>query len=146
MNMRLLLVTGIFSVALLVVASTAAAALPMPPRFEAAGDPADTLVHYPLGVITRDAALIHHGKAHWTTKLPNGREGWVYEYGSRNATYSYTLEFGRDGTVIDVVYRRADDKRPLSALGLQMPKIGEAQPRHRLNWQFQGQQKVPALK
>ena len=97
-------------------------------------------------MITTDAALVHHGKAHWTTKLPNGREGWVYQYGSRDTTYSYTLEFGRDGTVIDVVYRHVNDKHPLSALGVQMPEIGSAPPKHRMNWKYQGQQSVPTLK
>ncbi len=83
MNKRLFLATASFYLALLAAASTAAAALPMPPRFETAEEPSATLAHYPLGVITKEAALIHHGKAHWTTKLPNGRQGWVYQYGSR---------------------------------------------------------------
>lgn len=79
--------------------------LPMPPVFSTEADPQAVLKHYPLGVIDRQAAFVHHGKAHHTVTLPNGKEGWVYEVGEERGIRTYTLEFDDKGVVIDVLYQ-----------------------------------------
>ena len=61
------------------------AGLPMPPSFTAEVEPDTVLRGYPLGVITKQTAFIHHGKATRTLILPNGKEGWVYEVGGKQA-------------------------------------------------------------
>ena len=106
--------------------------LPMPPVFSLDAKSDQLLKEYPLGVITKEAAFAHHGQAHNVVTLPNGLEGWVYENlltkqetfttpsGQKrevkslehtNVLSTYTLVFGPDGKVIDVLYRdnRGDD-------------------------------------
>ena len=106
--------------------------LPMPPVFSLDANAEQLLKAYPLGVITKEAAFAHHGQAHNVVTLPNGLEGWVYENSlTTQETFSmpsgqkremqalehtdvlssYTLVFGSDGKVIDVLYRdnRRDD-------------------------------------
>ena len=106
--------------------------LPMPPVFSLDANAEQLLKAYPLGVITKEAAFAHHGQAHNVVTLPNGLEGWVYENSltkqetftmpsgqkretqaleHTNVLSTYTLVFGSDGKVIDVLYRdnRRDD-------------------------------------
>jgi hypothetical protein len=48
---------------------------PMPPTFTRESDIEKTLRAYPLGVIGRQAAFSHNGKAHREIKLPNSLQG-----------------------------------------------------------------------
>lgn len=117
-----------------------AATKPMPPDFSVSADPEKVLRDYPLGVITKDDAFVHHGKAVRTITLPNGEEGWVYEVGGTHPeTYrsptgqkqtveesgpgyglrTYTLEFDNRGVVIDVLYNENGRHNGLTALQLQ---------------------------
>ncbi|WP_018507743.1 hypothetical protein [Thiobacillus thioparus] len=123
-----------------------AAPLPMPPSFTDEVAPEVVLRTYPLGVITKQAAFSHHGKAVHTLILPNGKEGWVYEVGDKQAkTYQhpttkkhtvyetgpgygvriYTLEFDDKGVVIDVLYNEQGRHDGLTALQVQRKVRGE---------------------
>ena len=133
----------------MVAASAALAAqagLPsMPPNFSEQASPEKVLRVYPLGVITKQAAFVHHGKAVRTLILPNGKEGWVYEVGGKQAqTYqhptgeehtvyetgpgngvrTYTLEFDSKGVVIDVLYNEQGRHDGLTALQVQRKALG----------------------
>ncbi|BAU49711.1 hypothetical protein SVA_3163 [Sulfurifustis variabilis] len=121
--------------------------LPMPPEFEKAKDPRDPLAAYPLGQIDKQAAFLHHGKAHRFVTLPNGKEGWVYTIGgerehmyrgptgqtqtvreSHPESYgarSFTLEFDDQGRVIDVLYNEKGPHNGLTALQVQREKKGD---------------------
>ena len=134
----------------MVAASAALAAqagLPsMPPNFSEQASPEKVLRAYPLGVITKQAAFAHHGKAVRTLILPNGKEGWVYEVGGRqtqtyqhptgekhtvyetapgNGVRTYTLEFDSKGVVIDVLYNEQGRHDGLTALQVQRKAGGE---------------------
>jgi len=115
--------------------------LSVPPTFTPDADAEQVMRNYPLGVITEIAAHAHHGHADHKIDLPNGLEGWVYEVsGGRDLhTYvqpsgaertvreidpesprwAYTLVFGRDGTVVDVLYSGKHPRLGLSALQVQ---------------------------
>jgi hypothetical protein len=118
----------------------------MPPSFTDEVAPEVVLRTYPLGVITKQAAFSHHGKAVHTLILPNGKEGWVYEVGDKQAkTYQhpttkkhtvyetgpgygvriYTLEFDDKGVVIDVLYNEQGRHDGLTALQVQRKVRGE---------------------
>jgi hypothetical protein len=123
------------------VATTAlATTLAMPPNFTVQSDPGTVLRNYPLGTITKQAAFSHHGKSVRTLILPNGKEGWVYEVGVKQAeTYAnptgrkqtvyetgagdgvrtYTLVFDDKGVVIDVLYNEQGRHDGLAALQVQ---------------------------
>lgn len=136
--------------ALTTVAATATLAgqLSMPPSFTEQVEPEAVLRAYPLGVITKQAAFSHHGKAVRTLILPNGKVGWVYEVGGKQAkTYqhptkekqkhtvyetepgndvrTYTLEFDDKGVVIDVLYNEQGRHDGLTALQVQRRIRGE---------------------
>ena len=136
---------------LTMVAATATLAgqagqLSMPPSFTERVEPEKVLRAYPLGVITKQAAFSHHGKAIRTSILPNGKEGWVYEVGGKQAqTYqhptkekhtvyetgpgnsvrTYTLVFDGKGMVIDVLYNEQGRHDGLTALQVQRKVRGE---------------------
>lgn len=115
--------------------------LKMPPSFSIDADPDEVLGEYPLGVIPRSAAFSHHGKAHKTVTLVNGMEGWTYEVHqggnpkryqqpegptsttmdihNHPAVMRYTLVFGADGTVIDVLFQDRQHETANSALLVQ---------------------------
>ena len=85
--------------------------------------------------------LTHQGEVDHKIDLPNGLEGWVYEvYGGRelhtyvvpsgdkrtvreidpeSPRWAYTLVFGKDGTVIDVLYDSKHPRLGLSAVQMQ---------------------------
>ena len=108
------------------MAGATAQELPMPPRFTLDSVPEEVLRSYPLGVVTELAARSHHGHPAHELTLPNGLQGWVYEvYGAEAGTtyvepsgeertvkeirrgepqFSFTLVFGAQGKVIDVLY------------------------------------------
>lgn len=136
--------------ALIMVVATAALAgqsrLSMPPSFTDEVQPETVLRAYRLGVITKQAAFSHHGKALRTLILPNGKEGWVYEVGGKQAqTYqhptrekhtvyeagpgngvrTYTLVFDDKGVVIDVLYNEKGRHDGLTALQVQRKVRGE---------------------
>ena len=136
--------------ALTTVAATATLAgqLSMPPSFTEQVEPETVLRDYPLGVITKQAAFSHHGKAVRSLILPNGKVGWVYEVGGKQAkTYqhptkekqkhtvyetepgsgvrTYTLEFDDKGVVIDVLYNEQGRHDGLTALQVQRKVRGE---------------------
>lgn len=118
--------------------------LPMPPTFTPHADVEQTLRAYPLGVITRQAAFSHHGKAHREVRLPNGLTGWVYDTGgqtkvvtygnpagetrkireteARHGTRGYTLVFDNRMVVVDVLYNTEGRNDGLTALSLQHMK------------------------
>ncbi len=133
---------------LTMVAATAALAgqRAMPPSFSEQKEPETMLRAYPLGVTTKQAAFSHHGKALRTLILPNGKEGWVYEVGGKQAqTYqhptrekhtvyeagpgngvrTYTLVFDDKGVVIDVLYNEKGRHDGLTALQVQRKVRGE---------------------
>ncbi len=135
------------------VTTAMAGQLSMPPSFTVQSDPETVLRAYPLGVITKQAAFSHHGKAIRILILPNGKEGWVYEVGIKEArTYehptkekqkhtvyetdpgsgvrTYTLEFDSKGVVIDVLYNEQGRHDGLTALQLQRRFRGEAPGKH----------------
>jgi len=93
--------------------------MPMPPAFSVQTDPEKTLLEYPLGVITRQAAFSHHGQATRTVKLPNGNEGWVYQSGEESGLRTYTLEFDGQDRVIDVLYNERGRHNGMTALQVQ---------------------------
>lgn len=115
--------------------------LPMPPTFTPQGDAEQTLRAYPLGVISRQAAFSHHGKAHREVKLPNGLTGWAYDVGGQpkavayanpaggrqavretemhHGARGYTLVFDSRGLVVDVLYNEEGRHDGLAALSLQ---------------------------
>lgn len=118
----------------------------MPPSFSEQNEPETVLRAYPLGVTTKQAAFSHHGKAVRTLILPNGKEGWVYEVGGKQAqTYqhptrekhtvyeagpgngvrTYTLMFDDKGVVIDVLYNEKGRHDGLTALQVQRKVRGE---------------------
>lgn len=120
--------------------------LPMPPHFSTDVDRDAPLKQYPLGVINKQAAFVHHGKADREVKLPNGKEGWVYEVyppgqkrtytypsgqaqavpersGSDFGTRTYTLVFDDQGVVIDVLYNEHGRHDGLSAAALQTHQL-----------------------
>lgn len=129
----------------------AQAGLPsMPPNFSEQETPEKVLRAYPLGVITKQAAFVHHGKAVRTLILPNGKEGWVYEVGGKqaqayvhptgekhtvyetapgNGIRTYTLEFDSKGVVIDVLYSEQGRHDGLTALQVQRKALGESIPK-----------------
>lgn len=80
------------------------ASTPMPPAFSLEAGPEEILARYPLGIISKNAAFAHHGKAHREFVLPNGRPAWLYDVGQREWHRTYTLVFGKDDKVIDVLY------------------------------------------
>ena len=133
---------------LTMVAATAALAgqQTMPPSFSEQNEPETVLRAYPLGVTTKQAAFSHHGKALRTLILPNGKEGWVYEVGGKQAqTYqhptrekhtvyeagpgngvrTYTLVFDDKGVVIDVLYNEQGRHDGLTALQVQRKVRGD---------------------
>jgi len=133
---------------LTMVAATAALAgqQTMPPSFSDQNEPETVLRAYPLGITTKQAAFSHHGKALRTLVLPNGKEGWVYEVGGKQAqTYqhptmekhtvyeagpgnnvrTYTLVFDDQGVVIDVLYNEKGRHDGLTALQVQRKVRGE---------------------
>ena len=128
--------------------ATLAGQLSMPPDFTVQSDPETVLRTYPLGVITKQAAFSHHGKAIRSLILPNGKVGWVYEVGIKQAkTYqhptnekqkhtvyetepgngvrTYTLVFDDKGVVIDVLYNEQGRHDGLTALQVQRKVRGE---------------------
>jgi hypothetical protein len=133
---------------LTMVAATAALAgqQTMPPSFSEQSEPETVLRAYPLGITTKQAAFSHHGKALRTLILPNGKEGWVYEVGGKQAqTYqhptrekhtvyeagpgngvrTYTLVFDDKGVVIDVLYNEKGRHDGLTALQVQRKVRGD---------------------
>lgn len=92
---------------------------PMPPDFSTKTNMEAALLKYPLGVITKEAAFSHHGKATRTVTLPNGNEGWVYQVGEGYGLRTYTLEFNEKGVVIDVLYNEKGRHNGLTALQVQ---------------------------
>lgn len=133
---------------LTMVAATAALAgqQTMPPSFSEQNEPETVLRAYPLGITTKQAAFSHHGKALRTLILPNGKEGWVYEVGGKQAqTYqhptrekhtvyeagpgngvrTYTLVFDDKGVVIDVLYNEKGRHDGLTALQVQRKIRGD---------------------
>ncbi|MBZ0105468.1 MAG: hypothetical protein K8H84_07525 [Sulfuricella denitrificans] len=129
-----------------VATATLAGQLSMPPGFTPEAGPETVLAAYPLGTITKQAAFSHHGKAVRTLILPNGKEGWVYEVGVKQArTYvkpagekqtvyetgpgngvrTFTLVFDDKGLVIDVLYNEQGRHDGITALQVQRKAHGE---------------------
>lgn len=136
----------LLALATAVAATGLAGPLPMPPSFTEQTDPETVLRAYPLGRLTKLAVFSHHGKAIRSLVLPNGKQGWVYEVGGKQArTYeqptrsqqtvyervpgrsvrTYTLEFDDKGVVIDVLYNEQGPHDGLTALQLQRRIHGE---------------------
>ncbi|HKJ76385.1 MAG TPA: hypothetical protein VKA64_04200 [Gammaproteobacteria bacterium] len=111
-------------------ASAQQTTLPKPPRFTLNDKPERVLANYPLGVIDRNAAFSHHGKAHQQFTLPNQREGWLYDVGEKEWHRTYTLVFGKDGKVIDVMFfdHGRHEKYGLTALQVQSKAPRTQQP------------------
>lgn len=124
--------------------------LSMPPSFAEKLEPEAVLSAYPLGVIPKQAAFSHHGKALRTLILPNGKEGWVYQVGGKqaqayqhptrekhtvyetgpgNGVRTYTLMFDDKGVVIDVLYNEKGRHDGLTALQVQRKVRGDGTPR-----------------
>lgn len=127
----------------------------MPPAFTPGASVAWTLRAYPLGVVTKQTALSHHGKPQRDIRLPNGLEGWVYDIGGRSKAppagpagerknllgdvvgphphrvpaaspaVSYTLVFDNRSVVVDVLYNEKGPHNGLTALSVQHMKEAE---------------------
>lgn len=127
--------------------------LPMQPSFIGQVAPEMVLRAYPLGTISKQAVFSHRGKAIRTLTLPNGKEGWVYEVGGKQAqTYqsptkekqtvyetgpgngngvrTFTLVFNDKGVVIDVLYNEHGRHDGLTALQAQRKVRGEGTGKH----------------
>lgn len=104
--------------------------LPKPPRFTLNEKPEQVLANYPLGIIDRNAAFSHHGKAHKELVLANRREAWLYDVGEKEWHRTYTLVFGKDGKVIDVLYfdHGRHDQYGLTALQVQSKGLRTDEP------------------
>jgi len=122
----------------LVAARADPGATSMPPRFSLNADPKEVLASYPLGRVGKQAAFVHHGKAHREFTLPNRRTAWLYDVGEKEWHRTYTLVFGTDDTVIDVLYydHSRFSKYGLTALQVQTvqtrsqkPALGPGPPR-----------------
>jgi hypothetical protein len=128
--------------AILLSPCVASAQLPKPPAFCPDAPIEETLLVYPLGIITKQAAFSHHGPAHQEIQLPNGLEGWIYDVGGERKAVEYTglrgekrtfmerpwehelreyiLVFDDRGIVIDVLYEGDEGTHDgLTALQLQ---------------------------
>ena len=93
---------------------------PMPPTFSHESHPARTLSNYPLGVINKQDAFFHHGRAIRMMILPNGNRWWLYKAGEEVGVPSiYILEFSNDDFVIDVLHKDHRYKIGHSALQYQ---------------------------
>lgn len=145
------MLTIAIAAATITLAGGHAGSLPMPPSFTDEVAPETVLRTYPLGVITKQAAFSHHGKAVRNLTLPNGKEGWVYETGGKQSkTYQhptkqmqtvyesglgngvriYTLEFDENGVVIDVLYNEQGRHDGLTALQEQRKVRGYGVDKH----------------
>ena len=117
--------------------------LPEPPFFGTATDPEKALQNYPLGVITLEAAYLHHGKPDKIVLLANDKEGWVYTVGYATTNKTYRLPSGEiksvkqtdwglgvrnfvlvhdDKVVIDVIYKDDGKGIGITAMELQYPR------------------------
>jgi hypothetical protein len=134
----------IISVIMFTVSSIASAeTLPKPPFFMPDANPIEILEQYPLGVISKYAAALNHGKADEELSLPNGLTGWKYivggmyidktykkpsgeeinvkEVSREHTTKTYILVFNED-VVIDVLYHGEDRNKHITALLAQVLK------------------------
>lgn len=102
--------------------------LPIPPAFSVQTEREVPLKQYPLGVITKLAAFVRHGKPASTVILPNGLEAWTYEVGEGFGLRTYTLEFDQRGVVVDVLYNENGRHDGLSALQMQRQRKGAEKP------------------
>ncbi|MDR9437030.1 MAG: hypothetical protein RI563_09110 [Thiohalophilus sp.] len=102
----------------------------MPPKFSLNEEPEKVLSMYPLSDIDKNTAFAHHGKADNELTLPNGKEGWLYDVGKKEWHRTYTLVFGSDGVVIDVLYYDHGhfSKHGLTALQVQTNQIRTKSP------------------
>jgi hypothetical protein len=127
--------------AILLSPCVASAQLPKPPAFCRDAPIEETLLVYPLGIITKQAAFSHHGPAHQEIQLPNGLDGWIYDVGGEPKAVEYTgltgekrtfmerpwehelreyiLVFDDRGIVIDVLYEDEGTHGGMTALQLQ---------------------------
>lgn len=136
----------LLTMAMAVATVVMAGQLPMPPNFSGQLEPEEALRAYPLGVINKQAAFSHHGKALRILILPNGKEGWLYEVGVKqariyqqasrgkqtvyeagpdNRASTYTLVFDNKDMVIDVLYNENGRHDGLTALQEQRKVRGE---------------------
>lgn len=104
--------------------------LPMPGRFHLDADPKRVLSEYPLGMLDKQATLIHQGPADRALTLPNGKEAWLYDAGGKDLHRTYTVVFDNQGTVTDVLFydHGRHYKFGLSALLLQSEAIRTKEP------------------
>jgi len=110
-------------------APAVAADVSMPLRFDINAEPREVLRQYPLGEIDEQTAFSHHGQADKKVELPNGAEGWLYDVGREEWHRTYTLVFGGEGTVIDVLYYdHSRFEEGLSALVLQSVALRTEEP------------------
>jgi hypothetical protein len=59
----------------------------------------------PLDKISQQQAYARYGAVNRVIRRPNGHIGWVYNVNdTRFAERTYTLEFGDDGLMYDIVY------------------------------------------
>jgi len=119
--------------------------LPKPPSFNTNSDPEQILQMYPLGLITMQAALAHHGVPDKKNRLANGKNGWVYAVGHMKNYKQYRLPSGetkgvmetdwglgvrnfvlvfsdKDRVVIDVIYKDDGNGIGVTAMELQYPR------------------------
>jgi len=126
--------------------------LPKPPFFTAGTNPEQVLQSYPLGIITMQAALAHHGQPDKKNRLANGKEGWVYAVGFIKKSKKYRLPSGetkevletdwglgvrnfvlvfsdKDRVVIDVIYKDDGNGIGVTAMELQYPRPTRSGPK-----------------
>lgn len=102
--------------------------LPIPPAFSVEAEREMPLKQYPLGIITKLAAFVRHGKPASTAILPNGLEAWKYEVGESFGLRTYALVFDQWGVVVDVLFNENGRHDGLSALQIQRQRKGADKP------------------
>lgn len=66
---------------------------------------------FPLDSATKADVLAANGPPVRMMTLPNNNEAWIYEYGEGFGLKTYTVEFEKDGRVIDILY---NDRGPMN--------------------------------
>lgn len=71
------------------------------------------LSSFPLDSSTKETVMQENGPPKNIMTLPSGNEGWIYEFGENYGKKTYTVEFTKEGKVVDVMY---NDRGPYNGL------------------------------
>ena len=107
--MRLSLLVGLWMLPFALLAQAPDNGPTQLPALSAEAQPEQLLRQYPLGAVRSQDVLAAYGQPDSMGVLQNGLLGWEYTVDSgeqAEAPGSYTLVFGPNGRVIDILYRR----------------------------------------